>query len=49
MDAGQQFGGLVLFASGQKRAIIFFQMAQVRFDAAIVLVLAFVAARPAFG
>ena len=49
MDPGQKFDRFVLFAGGEQRAIIFFQMAQARFDAAIVLVLAFVAARPAFG
>jgi len=49
MDARQQFGGFVFFAVSQQRAIIFFQAAQARFDAAIVLVLALVAARPPFG
>jgi hypothetical protein len=49
MDAGQQFDGFVLFAVSEQRAIIFFQAVQARFDAAIVLVLALVAARPAFG
>ena len=49
MDAGQQFGGLVLFAGGQQSAVIFFQAAQARFDAEIVLVLALAVAHPAFG
>jgi len=49
MDPGQKFDRFVLFAGGEQRAVIFFQAAQARFDAAIVLVFALVAARPAFG
>jgi len=49
MDPGQKFDRFVLFAGGEQHAIIFFQTAQARFDTAIVLVFALVAARPAFG
>ena len=49
MDAGQRLGRLVLFAGGEQRAVIFFNAAQARFDAAIVLMLALVAAHAAFG
>jgi len=49
MDPGQKFDRFVLFAVGEQGAIILFQAAQARFDAAIVLVFAFIAARPAFG
>ncbi len=49
MDAGQRLGGLVLFAGGEQRAVIFFHAAQAGFDAAVVLVLALVAAHAAFG
>jgi hypothetical protein len=49
MDPGQKFDRFVFFAAGEQRAIILFQAAQARFDTAIVLVFAFVAARPAFG
>jgi len=49
MDPGQKFDRFVLFAGGEQRAIIFFQTVQARFDAAIMLVFALVAARPAFG
>jgi len=49
MDPGQKFDRFVLFAGGEQRAIIFLQPAQARFDAAIVLVLAFVAPHTAFG
>jgi len=49
MDPGQKIDRFVLFTGGEQRAIIFFQTAQARFDTAIVLVFALVAARPAFG
>ena len=49
MNAGQGFPGLVFFPRGDEGAGIFFHAAQVGFDAAVVLVLAFVPAHAAFG
>jgi len=49
METGQDFGGFVLFAGGEQPAKILFQPPQVRFDTAIVLVLAFAGAHPSFG
>ena len=49
VDGGQRLGGLVLFAGGEQCAEIFLHAAQAGFDAAVVLVLAFIAAHAAFG
>jgi len=49
MDAGQQLGGLILFARGHEGAEILFNAAQVGLDAAVVLFFAGTAPHAAFG
>src|ERR1035437_2806990 len=49
MDAGQELGGFIFFAGGDGGAEIFFQAAQLGFDAAVLEVLAGSVEHPAFG
>jgi hypothetical protein len=49
MEAGQKLGRFVFFSGGEQSAIILFQAAQARLDAAVMLMFALTGAHPPLG